>query len=157
MDNFSPIDPVFIEPDVASQFISFINNNSTDTKDDVSETEIWKWLRTPPLETVVRCLLSVLNTFYLYTDGLSRVNTLKCTREELVENLSSFMSESNQNFIVKPHAEVTDAIVIVEDKVKSEATSESSPQGYVVVGEMCGLAVMRGAQVFSPGLSLYIF
>ena len=67
MDNFSPIDPVFIEPDVASQFISFIiNNNPTDTMDDVSETEIWKWLRTPPLETVVRCLLIVLNTFYLY-------------------------------------------------------------------------------------------
>ena len=65
MDNFSTIDPVFIEPDVASQFISFINNNPTEVK-DVSETEIWKWLRTPPLETVVRCLLFVLNTFYLY-------------------------------------------------------------------------------------------
>ena len=90
---------------------------------------------------------------FTFTDGFSRVNTLKCTREELVENLSSFMSESNQNFIVKPHAEVTDAVVIVEDKVKGEAATESSPQGYVVVGEMCGLAVMRGAQVFSPGLS----
>ena len=93
---------------------------------------------------------------FTFTDGLSRVNTLKCTREELVENLSSFMSESNQNFIVKPHAEVTDAVVIVEDKVKGETATESSPQGYVVVGEMCGLAVMRGAQVFSPGLSLNI-
>ena len=59
MDNFNPNDPVFIEPDVRSQFISFINNNPTDTRDDVSETEIWKWLRTPPLETVVRCLLNV--------------------------------------------------------------------------------------------------
>ena len=65
MDNFSPIDPVFIEPDVRTQFISFINNNPTDMKDDVSETEIWKWLRTPPLETVVRCLLILLNTFIL--------------------------------------------------------------------------------------------
>ena len=73
-----------------------------------------------------------------------------------MENLSSFMSESNQNFIVKPHAEVTDAVVIVEDKVQGEAASISSPQGYVVVGEMCGLAVMRGAQVFSPGLCLSI-
>ena len=74
----------------------------------------------------------------------------------MVENLSAFMTESNQNFIVKPHAEVTDAVVIVvdSDKDKCETTTEPSPQGYVVVGEMCGLAVMRGAQVFSPGMCL---
>ena len=54
MDNFSPIDPVFIEPEVRSHFISCVKNNTpTDTN---NETEIWKWLRIPPLETVVRCL-----------------------------------------------------------------------------------------------------
>ena len=73
----------------------------------------------------------------------------------MLDTLSSFMSESNQNFLIKPHAEVTDAVVIEEDttKAKHETTTES-PTGYVVVGEMCGLAVMRGAQVFSPGLGL---
>ena len=69
-----------------------------------------------------------------------------------MENLSSFMSESNQNFIVKSHAEVTDAVVIVEEHAKDKTATESSTQGYVVVGEMCGLAVLRGAQVFSPGI-----
>ena len=85
----------------------------------------------------------------------SRVNTLKCTREELLDNLSSFMSESNQSFVIKPHAEVTDAVVIEEDcnkdKCETGIATESSPTEFVVVGEMCGLAVMRGAQVFSPG------
>ena len=75
-----------------------------------------------------------------------------------MDNLSSFMSESNQNFVIKPHAEVTDAVVIEEDtnKDKCETATELSPTGYVVVGEMCGLAVMRGAQVFSPGSDLII-
>ena len=72
-----------------------------------------------------------------------------------MENLTAFMTESDQNFIVKPHAEVTDAVVMVADSDKDRCeTTEPSPQGYVVVGEMCGLAVMRGAQVFSPGMCL---
>ena len=56
MDNFSPIDPVFIEPEVRSHFMSCIKNNTPTDTNNASETEIWKWLRTPPLETVVRCL-----------------------------------------------------------------------------------------------------
>ena len=73
----------------------------------------------------------------------------------MLDTLSSFMSESNQNFLIKPHAEVTDAVVIEEDTTKDKCeTATESPTGYVVVGEMCGLAVMRGAQVFSPGLGL---
>ena len=94
---------------------------------------------------------------------LSRVNTLKCTREELVEDLSSFMSKSNQNFTVQPHPQVRDAVVITADtSSESEscaAAAAASGQGYVVVGEMCGLAVMRGAEVFSPGSKVisYVF
>ena len=57
MDNFSPMDPVFIEPEVRSHFISFVNSDNLTGTNNVSETEIWKWLRTPPLETVVRCLI----------------------------------------------------------------------------------------------------
>ena len=95
---------------------------------------------------------------------LSRVNTLKCTREELVEDLSSFMSKTNQTFTVQPHPQVTDAVVITADaSSESEscaaAAAAAAGQGYVVVGEMCGLAVMRGAEVFSPGSKVisYVF
>ena len=91
---------------------------------------------------------------------LSRVNTLKCTREELVEDLSSFMSKTNQTFTVQPHPQVTDAVVITADaSSESETCAAAAGQGYVVVGEMCGLAVMRGAEVFSPGSKVisYVF
>ena len=91
---------------------------------------------------------------------LSRVNTLKCTREELVEDLSSFMSKTNQTFTVQPHPQVTDAVVITADassESESCAAAAASGQGYVVVGEMCGLAVMRGAEVFSPGSKVISF
>ena len=95
-------------------------------------------------------------------NSLSRVNTLKCTREELVEDLSSFMSKTNQTFTVQPHPQVTDAVVITADassESESCAAAAASGQGYVVVGEMCGLAVMRGAEVFSPGSKVisYVF
>ena len=92
---------------------------------------------------------------------LSRVNTLKCTREELVEDLSSFMSKTNQTFTVQPHPQVTDAVVITADASSDSEScaAAAAGQGYVVVGEMCGLAVMRGAEVFSPGSKVisYVF
>ena len=90
---------------------------------------------------------------------LSRVNTLKCTREELVEDLSSFMSKTNQTFTVQPHPQVTDAVVITADASSESESCAAAGQGYVVVGEMCGLAVMRGAEVFSPGSKVisYVF
>ena len=69
MDNFSPIEPVFIEPEVRSQFISFVNSDNRTDTNDVSETEIWKWLRTPPLETIVRCLILILLDNICFTDG----------------------------------------------------------------------------------------
>ena len=73
MDNFSPIDPVFIEPEVRSQFISFVNSDNRTDTNDVSETEIWKWLRTPPLETIVRCL--ILTYLLLYYSIISALLT----------------------------------------------------------------------------------
>ena len=45
-------DPVFIDPEVRSHVVTCVNINNPE--DPVPETEIWKWLRTPPLETVVR-------------------------------------------------------------------------------------------------------
>ena len=69
MDNFSPMDPVFIEPEVRSHFISFVNSDNLTGTNNVSETEIWKWLRTPPLETVVRCLIYSIPHNTCFTDG----------------------------------------------------------------------------------------
>ena len=50
-DQFDSSCPVFKDPEVAQRFVSFINDGSGAP---VAEEDIWKWMRVPPLETIVR-------------------------------------------------------------------------------------------------------
>ena len=43
--------PVFKDSEVAQRFLSFINEEQDVP---VTERDVWTWLRTPPLETIVR-------------------------------------------------------------------------------------------------------
>ena len=80
-----------------------------------------------------------------------RVNTLKATREEVISKLAHHLeSLGSAQFSVSAHTSVEDAIVI-RGRLTTEEELELSPNT-VLVGEMCGLAVLRGADVFSPGI-----
>ena len=50
-DQFDSSRPVFKDPEVAKRFLSFINDGQGSP---IAEEDIWKWVRVPPLETIVR-------------------------------------------------------------------------------------------------------
>ena len=51
MDNFDSESPVFSDPEVAQHFLDCINMQN---ESKISDLEIWRWLRRPPVDTVVR-------------------------------------------------------------------------------------------------------
>ena len=51
MDQFDSSCPVFRDPQVAQRFLSFVNEGQ---EAPTAEEDVWKWMRLPPLETVVR-------------------------------------------------------------------------------------------------------
>jgi len=80
-------------------------------------------------------------------ETIVRVNTLKASREEVITCLVHHLQ--TDQFRVSAHPSVEEAVVITG---KSEAPLVQRAVSTVVVGEMCGLAVLRGADVFSPGI-----
>ena len=50
-DQFDSSSPVFTDPQVAQRFVSFVNEGQGAP---IAEEDIWKWMRVPPLETIVR-------------------------------------------------------------------------------------------------------
>ena len=75
---------------------------------------------------------------------------MKKSTEDVVEELSSVLSSEYQ---IREHDTVPGVVSIQHtDPVSRPLTAVEDESGYVVVGEMCGLSVMRGAEVFSPGI-----
>ena len=81
------------------------------------------------------------------------MNTLKATREEVISKVVQHLEtlETGDHFTVSAHRSVEDAVVIRGRPTTQEEPLEVRPDT-VLVGEMCGLAVLRGADVFSPGI-----
>ena len=81
------------------------------------------------------------------------MNTLKATREEVISKVVQQLEtlETGEHFTVSAHRSVEDAVVIRGRLTTQEEPLEVRPDT-VLVGEMCGLAVLRGADVFSPGI-----
>ena len=53
MNTFQSDSCVFSDPEVAEHFLNCVNKNS-DNEDVMKASDVWKWLRTPPSETVIR-------------------------------------------------------------------------------------------------------
>ena len=89
-----------------------------------------------------------------------RVNTLKATRGEVIGKVAQHLERqerqgdtaSTDRFTVTGHTSVEDAVVIRGRLTASHAEPLELLPNTVVVGEMCGLAVLRGADVFCPGI-----
>ena len=148
MDNFNSESPVFSDPEVAQHFLDCINMQN---ESKISDFEIWRWLRRPPVDTVVRwCRLFYFHPLF---NLFFRVNTIKSSTEAVIKEINEHLdkTDSRQRYKVNPHHTVNDAVLITPE-VNSRCDSlKTTTVGYVVVGEMCGLAVLRGAHVFAPG------
>ena len=52
--NFPTDSPVFTDTEVAEHFLSCLNSQNSLNEDKLDPENVWKWLRTPPAQTVVR-------------------------------------------------------------------------------------------------------
>ena len=113
---------------------AFMNDQFLKIFPESSPEEIFEWLGSSPASTVLRICKE------------------KITREAFVEKLSSIIEEirPNEGYKILSHDAVTDVVVVVVD---STLQRNVEPVDQVaVVGSMCGAAVLRGADVYAPGL-----
>jgi hypothetical protein len=101
------------------------------------QDKIFEWLSSSPACTVFRICLE------------------KITREDFIERLSSIIEDIRQNrgYKILPHDAIHDVVAVVDSNVAGvvEPVDQAA-----VVGSMCGAAVLRGADVYAPGLSFYL-
>ena len=94
----------------------------------ISRTDLLKWLVSAPKKTYLR------------------VNTSKNSAEELVGEI---IEQSNIN--VKIHNKLSDSVIVAS----SDETIEEKPEiseNIVIVGSGCAASVLRGAEIFTPGV-----
>jgi len=78
-----------------------------------------------------------------------RVNTIKTSRGQAMQDLSEYLGGfGDSNISVTAH-DTIDEVIVIHGTGEKKVTPEGKT---VIVGEMCGLAVLRGADVFSPGI-----
>lgn len=80
------------------------------------------------------------------------MNALKSSVEKTISELCDHLGGTDYD--VSVHDTVPNVVSIRgrQPDTTRDLTPGSSVSGYVVVGEMCGLAVLRGAEVFCPGI-----
>jgi len=117
----SELGPVFVDSDVAAAFLSGLGSGTVGER-------VWKWLRTPPRDTVLRA-----------GGSLGGGAALAC---QLSERLGR---------TVTVHPEMGE-VVVVAGAGKLSITPALASLPALVVDQRCGLAVLRGAAVFCPGV-----
>ncbi|XP_065175827.1 tRNA (cytosine(72)-C(5))-methyltransferase NSUN6-like isoform X2 [Sycon ciliatum] len=124
--------------DVFSEDVTEFLRNTLCHQQDQKEWSSWsEWLATPPLWTVLR------------------VNSHRITKAEAKVRLESFLAEHAKvnsacaGLSVVEHPHLDDALVVASPKT-SPAPEPATKQ--VIVGLQCGVAVLRGADVFAPGV-----
>ena len=114
---------VFEDPPVKDKFLYYIKRQS-----NCSECEIWKWLRTPPKDTVVR------------------VNTLKTTQKDAIKLIANYLNKKTGiTYSVSAH-DKHDEVIIIGGLDKRPVFSEGK---IVVVGEMPLLLMHAGKSNFA--------
>ncbi len=58
-------------------------------------------------------------------------------------------ADKKRQYLVSLHDEIPDILIV---KLICESKRENPLHDEVIVGELCGVAVLRGADVFAPGV-----
>ena len=58
-------------------------------------------------------------------------------------------ADKKRQYLVSLHVEIPDILIV---KLICESKKENPLHDEVIVGELCGVAVLRGADVFAPGM-----
>eukprot|EP00794_Sanderia_malayensis_P005570 gene5570-6258_t len=82
-----------------------------------------------------------------------RVNTLKedilSAKDSLQKQLDKKYASSSKSFQVSLHDKIPDILIVTPS---GEHRPVAAVKNEIIVGELCGLAVLRGADVFAPGV-----
>eukprot|EP00088_Acartia_fossae_P047166 TRINITY_DN5111_c0_g1_i1.p1 TRINITY_DN5111_c0_g1~~TRINITY_DN5111_c0_g1_i1.p1 ORF type:complete len:447 (-),score=97.17 TRINITY_DN5111_c0_g1_i1:9-1349(-) len=97
---------------------------------NVTVSQMNSWLRKPPELTCVR------------------VNTFKSTQQQTISALKQHLAQENDAFDI---CQVNEEIITLKTKKKFR-NEVVLLEHEVIVDVMCGLAVLRGANVFAPGI-----
>jgi hypothetical protein len=84
-----------------------------------------------------------------------RVNTVRCSREELMEDLKAELLKLAQDTgrtygNVEPHPQIPDCILIVPKTKEAEHIERNDKE--IVVSRKCAESVLRGSHIFVPGI-----
>ncbi|XP_072029543.1 uncharacterized protein [Amphiura filiformis] len=98
-------------------------------------------------------LLTILSRPPAYT--VLRVNTLYYDRQEVKQQLQQVLSKQYENRkhsvpTVEEHNELSDTLIIPSQNVDSNDVIPVSSE--VIVDSLCAVAVLRGADIFAPGV-----
>lgn len=121
--------PLFKHND-AEEYI--IDDNLMKIYPEKSRLELLRWLVEPP------------ETTYL------RVNLVKVKREELIKKIENVTAGNDVK--IEAHGILNDVIVITKNKNSKLGVEYEVEEKSIIVGSSCAAAVLRGAEIFAPGI-----
>ena len=123
-------EPIFAFNDTQKYII---DDNLAVIYDAQNKSELLNWLVTPPEKTYLR------------------VNAEKTTRQDLIDEIKSVCGKE---VLVQCHELLDDVVVITTDAAAAGQNEQEDVQTEfnIVVGSGCAASVLRGAEVFAPGV-----
>ena len=97
---------------------------------DCSKEEVAQWLRSSPANTVLRVELD------------------KSSTADFAEKLEAKFELDVKSYQILTNDVIEDVVVVTDSKVSKDVKPDDQ---IVVVGSMCGAAVLRGADIYLPG------
>ena len=97
---------------------------------DCSKEEVAQWLRSSPANTVLRVELD------------------KSSTADFAEKLEAKFELDVKSYQILTNDVIEDVVVVTDSKVRKDVKPDDQ---IVVVGSMCGAAVLRGADIYLPG------
>ena len=121
-------EPIFAFNDTQKYII---DDNLAVIYDTQHKSELLNWLVTPPEKTYLR------------------VNVEKTTRRDLIDEIKSVCGEE---VLVQCHELLDDVVVITTAAAGQNEQKDVQTEFNIVVGSGCAASVLRGAEVFAPGV-----
>ena len=97
---------------------------------DCSKEEVAQWMRSSPANTVLRVELD------------------KSSTADFAEKLEAKFELDVKSYQILTNDVIEDVVVVTDSKVRKDVKPDDQ---IVVVGSMCGAAVLRGADIYLPG------